>query len=232
MQTTFTVTPGVPLSTDFDVDARLAALAAHHTVKGMFTAAVVRQLRPDEFQKVKTELVAPPRAAHRAFADYPVVDHQRLTVTLVRRLHPTLPIAEALRRFERSNASRFADTTLGRVMVAMLRDPAAGLLKLPEISRMVSNVGDIHASRAEDHAVRLVYAGYSGFVDCAIIGSLEGVVMFFGKRPTIEARIRSSTDAEYVVRWADDQPASSRQTSLAIDAIGARSAPTHSRFTS
>ncbi len=211
--TSFIATPGVPLSLaslsdshdelcEFDVETRLGALAPHHTVKGMFTAEVVRQLRSDELDRVKKELVAPPRTAHRAFTDYPVVDHQRLTITLVRRLHPNLSIAEALRRFERSNASRFADTTLGRVMVAMLRDPAAGLLKLPEIGRMVSNVGHIRASRAGDHAVRLVYTSYSGFLDSAIIGSLEGVVMFFGKQPTIEADIRSFSDAEYLVRWA------------------------------
>jgi len=189
------------LSFDFDASERLSTLSPDHTVKGMFTAQVVRQLRREELDAVRKDLVSPPRGMPLPFSDYPVVDHQRLTITLVRRLFPGLPLAEALRRFERSSASRFADTTLGKVMVSMLRDPSAGLMKLPEISRMVSNVGEIVASRTSESFVRLEYSNYSGFVDCAIVGSLEGVVQFFGKQPKIEVEIRSARDASYVVRW-------------------------------
>ncbi len=191
---------GKPLDFPFDVESRLAALSPKHSVKGMFTATVVKRLGEAEHQRLKPLLLAPPRGNYVAFSSYPVVDHQRLTIALARRLFPAVPITEALRRFERSAAERFAETTLGKVVVAALDSPGTGLMRVPEISHLVSHVGTISAERVQD-GVKLSYREYSGFLDCAMVGSLEGAVMFFGYKPEIEVSLQSERDGDFVVRW-------------------------------
>lgn len=201
---TFSVRHDQPIEVDFDVDRRLAALRRDHTVKGMFTVPVVdklvKQIGQSGFERVKRSLLAPPKGSHVAFTSYPIADHQRLTIELVKKLHADLPLSEGMRRFERSSAERFAGSTLGRVIVAVVADPRAALLKLPEISDMVSNVGRMTAVDEGD-GVRLGYRDYSGFLDCAVIGSLEGVVSFFRKSPRIDVRILGDRDADFLVRW-------------------------------
>lgn len=200
----FSVRPDQSIDVEFDVERRLAALRRDHSVKGMFTVPVVdklvKQIGPAGLDRVKRSLHAPPKAAHVAFTSYPIADHQRLTIELVKKLHPDLPLSEGLRRFERSSAERFADSTLGKVLVAVLSDPRAALMKLPEINDMVSNTGRITATEEGD-GVRLCYRDYSGFLDCAVVGSLEGVVLFFRKSPRIDVRVLGDRDADYLVRW-------------------------------
>ena len=196
----FSTTLENALDLPFDVEERLAALSPKATVKGMFTSQIAKRLGP-RFDELKPRLIAPPRMGYLPFVDYPVVDHHRLTIGLVERLHPDLSLAEGLRRFERSVPARFAESTLGKVMVATLRTPKAALLELPRISSMVSAAGRIVASEVGSDGVRLRYRDYSGLLDCSVLGSIEGVVLFFGRKPRIDAEIEGPRDAILTVRW-------------------------------
>lgn len=190
-----------PLDAPFDIDARLAGLSSRHTVKGMFTAQVRKRLGEAEYARLRPQLLDPPRASYIPFSNYLVIDHQRLTIALAQRLYPGASLTEALRRFERSSAERFAETTLGKVIVAALDSPRTGLLRIPEISRLVSDVGEIDATPVDDGWVRFRYRGYSGFLDCAMVGSLEGAVMFLGHTPEVEVSLHSEHDGDFLVRW-------------------------------
>ncbi len=196
-----TYLPDTPLTVGFDVRERLARLHRQHTVKGFFTLPVAKRLGPAELDRLRPLLLEPPKRSHLPFTDYPVADHQLLTIELVKREYPRLPLSEGIRRFERSTASRFADSMLGKVVVSVLDGPRSALLKLPDVSARVANLGGITVSEKAG-GVLVQYRGYSGFLDCAMIGALEGVVMLFRKSPRVEATIHSEHDGDYLVRWS------------------------------
>jgi uncharacterized protein (TIGR02265 family) len=200
MKQSFRTSADQPLEIPFDVEERIAAIPRSATIKGMFMTPVIDGLGA-ELEAHLPRLQDPPKAGkYLAFHNYPQADCARLAFALARKTWPKLPHAEACRRLGRRDIQNFRASTLGRVTLSLLGDPESTLMKLPDVYGMILNGG---GCRAERHGagVRLVYAGISGTLDNLQIGTVEGIVMNYGKDPVIDVHMEAHDRAVFEVRW-------------------------------
>lgn len=198
---TFTTDLSSALDGTFDPEARFASFPPHYTIKGVFFTGLVAMLG-DRFDTVAQGLSAPPRLGrYLPFRDYPQVDYSRVTHAAVKHCFPDLPLREAARRVARNDFAAFASSTVGTVMLSVMRDPSEALLRFPEIHRLVLRGGRVDAEPLSPHGIRLEYRDFLGWVDCYVIGTLEGAVGLFGATPTLDVTLFSDRHARYDVRW-------------------------------
>ncbi len=198
----YSTDPEVALLGSFDVESRLERVPRTYTLKGMFFSPLLSSLGSQDWDRVRAELVAPPRAGrYLAFADYPQVDYCRLALAAAERLHPDVALPEAARRLARRDFTVFAESRLGKVLIGLAGDLPTVLCALPTLYDKVTRGGRVSAERLDGGGVRLEYRDYHGWVDCYTLGTLEGVVMHFGRRPRVQVGLASEVDATYEVRW-------------------------------
>lgn len=198
---TFRVTPDVSLEHELDVEERIARTPAQFTIKGMF---LLRHMRPlgASYAELRPLLREPPEGdRYQPFADYPHVDHARLTVAVAARLFPTVSLAEAVRRIERHMAEVFVSSNLGRAVSALAASPAAALKLYPVAWRHSQSGGVVTAHEVGRGRVRVEVRRAAPWLDCGVLGSIEGTVVLFGKRPIVEVELLSDFDANYDVTW-------------------------------
>jgi uncharacterized protein (TIGR02265 family) len=190
-----------PIETTFDLEERLARIPREHTVKGIFFLPQLRTLGRD-YRLVAPKLLAPPRLVYYVpFADYPERDCARLAFASARKLHPELPLAEACRRVGRHDAEAFANTTIGRVMLTQVRDPASNLLLLPDVYGLILSHVRCRASMLEERRVRIDFERLYGTLDNLQIGTIEGIVLQYREVPTIDVELYDEHRATFVVTW-------------------------------
>ncbi len=196
-----TLTLDTPLTASLDIEPWLAAVPEGATIKGIFPSRTAQQLGEKEFERLASRMLRAPRLGkYMPFNDYPLRDALRLGVAAAARAHPRLPLREAFRRHERGNITTFAASVAGGVMLSLVGNVEAALLKVPAALELMSHFGSAQA-RAVGGGVQLEFRGKPSWVDTSGIGSLEGVVQHFGATPTIELTMLSIHDADCLVTW-------------------------------
>lgn len=198
MSRRFRVTPDVSLEQELDADDRVARTPRDHTIKGMFLTRHARWLE-EELPALRPQLLVQ-TASYNPFGDYPQADHARLAIAAARKLFPALPLAEGLRRVERHAADVFVGSSVGRVLSSLASDPSTGLRMFPMAWRHMQTGGELTVVPGS-RGVRIEVRDLAPWLDCSMIGSLEGAVVFFGRRPVIEVELTSDFDASYEVTW-------------------------------
>lgn len=171
------------LDGDIDVEEVARETPRSFTVKGMFFSRFVERLG-DGFAIVLPTLEAPPKMGrYMPFHDYPQSDYLRVMVALARKVHPRYGPREGVRRLAREDFKVFTQSTLGKVMVAMVGDARSALLKLPFVYSKVTN-GDweVTASELDGRRVRLEFRGLYGAWEYQL-GQCEGIVLHYGHSP-------------------------------------------------
>jgi uncharacterized protein (TIGR02265 family) len=169
-----------------DVDAEYIARAIPKTniVKGMFFTRHVSQLGAD-FANVIPSLEAPPRfGKYVPFSDYLQSDYMRVITAVARKSYARLGLREGLRRLGRDDFNVFGESTFGRVILAVVGDAKAAILKTPGIYMKMAP-GDWTATGEEidEHTVRIEFFPTYGSWEYQL-GQLEGVVLKYGVEPT------------------------------------------------
>ena len=184
----------------FDAEQRALKIPRDATIKGIFLLPLVEGLGED-LAKVWPTLKSPPKGGkYLSFHDYSQADCARLAFALARKTWPNLPHIEACRRMGRKDIQNFRNSTLGRVTLSLLGDPESTLMKLPDVYRMILNGGGVRAER-RNGGVRLYYEGIGGTLDNLQIGTVEGIVMNYGKDPMIEVEMEADDRAIFDVTW-------------------------------
>jgi uncharacterized protein (TIGR02265 family) len=199
----FTIGPDDPLPALPDLEARVAETPQSATVKGEFLRRLAETIG-DGWERLP--LLAPPRfGRYIPFRDYPTRDYRRLLIAAARRRYPQLHLAEGVRRLQRDNLATFAGSMLGSVTMSMLGSAEAAFLRMPGAYGLILRPVSVRASTTFDargeRVVRLDYESYLGWLDCAEIGSVEGVVLYYGHTPRIEADLPGHHTGTYLVRW-------------------------------
>jgi uncharacterized protein (TIGR02265 family) len=179
-----TVSSKQPLSGDLDAEAIARAIPKSNVVKGMFFARHVTQLG-DEFPGVMTRLEGPPRLGRYVpFSDYLQSDYMRVITAVAAKVYPRTGLREAMRRLGRDDFSVFGESTFGRVILAVVGDAKAALLKTPGIYMKMAP-GDWTATGEEidENTVRIEFFPTYGSWEYQL-GQLEGVVLKYGVEPT------------------------------------------------
>lgn len=181
---TVTLTTTQALSGDLDAEAIAREIPKANVVKGMFFNRHVAQLGPD-FAKVVAALEAPPRIGRYVpFSDYPQSDYMRVTAAVALKVYPRLGLREAMRRLGRDDFSVFGESTVGKVILAVVGDATTALLKTPAIyMKMAPGDWTVTGEELEGGGVCIEFFPSYGAWEYQL-GQLEGVVLKYGVSPT------------------------------------------------
>jgi len=197
----FTVNPSTPVPEISDMEARIDLMPASYTMKGMLFSKVVNRLG-EEAKRLLPTLSAPPRTGrYLPFSDYPQSDYSRLLLATAKKVYPNATLAEAHRRLARSDVEAFEQTTIGKVTLSAIRDPSSALLRMPDIYRIVMRGGEVKAEQLRANAVRLVYRDFYAGLEAYTVGTLEGLVMHYGRAPSITVDVPSVAEGILEVEW-------------------------------
>lgn len=197
----FRVTPEAVLDDTMSFDERLARTPAEYTIKGLFFRSAVEALGPEVVLCEPQLSAPPPLGGYSAIADYSQRDHAVLAAAAARKLYPQLSLREGLRRMERGAAHEFAESSVGRVIVRFASSPTSAFQLLPRIFTHVQK-GGVMQVRLRQNGVCVECREFAPWLDCSVIGALEGVVVLFGKRPTVDVKLISAFDADYDIDWS------------------------------
>jgi uncharacterized protein (TIGR02265 family) len=176
--------PSVALSGDVDVAAIRARIPEHHRMRGLFFKRCVDAARPrwDEVEAKLTE--PPPRGIYQAFVEYPSRDYFVIYDAAARSTYPSHGGAEAHRRFARQEVQSFASSLLGRVTWSLLGDPAAALMRYPDVFGVFSRGPTATAEKLDPRWVRVELRNAYFPVEY-LLGVVEGIVMAFERSPRV-----------------------------------------------
>lgn len=183
-------------------EARVAGTDANQIVKGMFFEDIVKILGEGRTAH-DGELLAPPKSGrYLPFTQYPLRDHAVLAYHAARKLHPELSMREGVRRLHRGNIQAFARTTVGKVITALAGDIKSGFAHLEDAYRLSRVSGVVTVKSIEERAIEVRFEKANPWLDCADLGSLEGMGSFFGKSLRTEVAL-DGDDGSFVCRWRE-----------------------------
>lgn len=187
-----------PLRGEVDRVALVGEIPPSFTVKGLFCADLAAALGSD-FQGLVPKLTQPPRGGkYLAFTDYPMRDHLVLAHALGDKRFPTAGTPQAQRLLARQDVKTLGRSTLGRIMLALAREPKGALLRIPEVFRRMTFGPKVEASSEAGH-VRLDFTDNFGGWEYNL-GQVEGIVMHYGGRPRIDVELYDRGRQVFVVR--------------------------------
>lgn len=196
----FTVDVDTALTGDVDVATIIAAIPDGMTLKGMFFSRYVNAIGED-WEEIEDELTAPPKhGRYTAFDDYPMADYLRLLDRAARNRFPRQSTREAYRLLGRGDVEVFADSTLGKVTLSLLKGPGAALARFPDIIRVLTRgMSTAEAIQTGESQVTIRFARFVSAAE-ATLGSLEGLVLAFDAK-TVTAVTLEDERADFVVTW-------------------------------
>lgn len=196
----FSVDVDTALTGDVDVAAIIAAIPHGMTLKGMFFSRYVNAIGED-WEEIEDELSAPPKhGRYTSFDDYPVSDYLRLLDRAARNRFPRQSTREAYRLLGRGDVEVFADSTLGKVTLSLLKGPGAALARYPDIMRVLTRgMSTSEAVQTGESQITIRFARFVSAVE-ATLGSLEGLVLAFDAKTVTEVTTEGER-AEFVVSW-------------------------------
>lgn len=197
---TFTVSHDARLEGDVDLDAVLETIAPGVTIRGLFFSRYVKAIGA-RWSSVSSRLKAPPqRGDYHALAHYPLGDYQILLDVAARdRAGSPSSTREAYRLLGRGEVEVFAETSLGKIALVMMREPGAALVRYPEVVGLVcEGLGGV--ARRKPDCVTMTFAHFMGAIE-STVGTLEALVLMFDRMPAIEVTIEGAS-VTFVVRWS------------------------------
>ncbi len=176
---------GTPLSGSFDAEACAREIPSSFVLKGMFFSRFVRDLGSD-WSDLAPSLDAPPKnGRYVAFSDYPQRDFVRIYCRVARKSFARYDLSEAVRRLAREDFHVFAESTFGKVVLALVRDARSALHRVPFVySKVAPGEFRMHAEDIDDRTVRIVVDPHHGNWEYQL-GQFEGIVLAFDATPRI-----------------------------------------------
>jgi uncharacterized protein (TIGR02265 family) len=183
------IRPAHQLTGDFDPEERAREIPPSFVLKGMFFARLVERAGPS-WEAIQPTLESPPRGGrYVAFSNYPQSDYERLTAFVARKLHRQVGLREAIRRLGRDDFDVFAISTLGRVVLAVVGDARAALLKIPYVySKVAPGDWSVRAEELDAGTIRVEFLPNYGSWEYQV-GQLEGIVTAFDRAPALRVAL-------------------------------------------
>lgn len=180
-----------------DMDAVVAAVPDHMTVKGMSITAI-----GDALVALGKPVGNLPRCV--AFKDYPQKEMVRCLVVAAREGFPGVPPRMALRRIGGAHLSSLKETMIMRVMLAGLGSSLGiqGAAKiLPRIYRVASSHEEVAVPINEARRLRLQYKNAFTFPHSFQVGVIEGGLGVFNVRPRILVQEMGMSECVVEFSW-------------------------------
>ncbi len=156
-----------------------ARIPESYQAKGMFLDGLACRLGRAELERLIPELVDPPRGGrYTTFRDYPQRDYFTLAWAIHRAEHPALASREGLRRVARQDFLTFGHSMIGRVVLAIARDPVSALLQMPAACERTVVGQEMKATQIGRSSVRLEVSTQDDGWE-RTLGQAEGVALHY-----------------------------------------------------
>lgn len=176
------ITPATTLSGAFSLEAGLATVPPGATVRGMFFRHFSDLLGPD-YEQVGRALEAPVKhGKYVAFREYPQRDYARVVVAAAQKRFPALSLREAMRQIAREDLKIFAESMIGRVVLAVAGDARSTLLRVPDAYKTMAPSAPATAVDLDPRTIRVLFDPHTGWIEYTL-GQLEGIVLAFKGSP-------------------------------------------------
>ena len=172
----------VPLEGQLDVEAHVQEFDGRFRNSGFLYGHAMKVLGLGAYENMQRSLREPqPDGRYHAFSTYPYADWIRVASAAAAAMFPDVSGREAFRRYARDDASRFGATTLGKITLSLVPDPAAAMLQIPSMTRRLSSGWEVQAERTTD-GVCFEFAWLPSET-AALVGQFEGSAQMFDVEP-------------------------------------------------
>jgi uncharacterized protein (TIGR02265 family) len=178
-----------------DFEARLAAVPAEATVRGMFLQLLQESLPGDAASAARAR-------RYLSFKNYPMRDYVELLALGCTKLARGLGQGECVRRLGRTVYPRYADTITGTAIFAVAGRDFRRVLELcPAAYRVSTPTAEVSILNVEDGRARVALRGMWNLPDLHQIGIFEGAMDVCGVIGKITVERYSLCDVDFEVRW-------------------------------
>jgi uncharacterized protein (TIGR02265 family) len=182
-------------SAPLDVDAVLRGLPPTATISGMFIAPLVA-----EAKRVGATLPSA-RERYVQFRFYPLSEHVNVLVETCQRVHPGIPLRQALRKLGRGAPAALVASTLGKVVLAAAAGPhdvIEAIAKAYPLNARPSQVTVLERA-AQRAIIRLEDVYY--FPDSHHVGVFEGALKYAGVRGKVLISPHGKASVDLLLEW-------------------------------
>jgi uncharacterized protein (TIGR02265 family) len=177
-----------------DLEAHLALVPAHATVKGTIAQATVDAL-------VSAGKPAPAEK-FTPFRDYPMRSLIELNYRSAQTIYPDVPVREGLRRLGKVVFPAFTQTLLGKVMYGVFGNNVASIFKIANKSYdMTQNVGRCRTEVVGGNAVRISFVDTYTFLSSYHFGIIEGTLEACRVTGAVWLHERTASEGDFHIAW-------------------------------
>jgi len=195
----FVTSSSIALQGHVDLEATIANIPPDFATKGMFFTRYVAALGA-EWEELLPALAQPAKhGRYHAFESYPMRDYLRVFDRVARARFPG-STREAFRLLARGEVEVFAESTLGKVTFSLLSNPAAALLRYPDVFKVVVRGPEISAQRIGERRVVVTHPRYHGAIEQGV-GLVEGLVQSFDEEPSVDVTVEQDRRVTLDVSW-------------------------------
>ena len=187
-------------SAPVDFEARLAAIPAHATVRGMFLQMLQANLPADRAAEGRER-------RYVAFNTYPMRDYVALLALSCERSRSNVSSAECVRRLGRTIYPSYAQTVTGMAIFAVAGGNFRRVLELcPAAYRIATPTASVNVLECVPGRARVAMRGMYALADLHQVGIFEGAMEACRAEGTILVEQHADLgDADYELRWRDDR---------------------------
>ena len=180
-----------------DFEARLAAVPAHATVRGMFFQFLAQGLSPGAAAETKGR-------RYVAFKNYPVREYIGLLASSCAEYAGRIPAAQHVRLLGRQVYPNYAETLTGTAIFAMAGRNFRRVVELcPAAYRVSMSPCTVEIqSFADGHAVVQLRELWN-MPDLHQVGIWEGAMDVCGARGEIRVQVHSLCDVDFELNWRE-----------------------------
>ncbi|HVW29137.1 MAG TPA: DUF2378 family protein [Polyangiaceae bacterium] len=194
-----------PWTAPLEIRTALQTVPAAATISGMFIAPLVL-----EAKRLGVQLPSA-RERYVPYRFYPLIEHVQVLVETCERIHPMLPIRQALRKLGRGAPRALVSSTLGKVVLAGaegVHDVVNAMAKAYPLNARPSRVDVLERSPGRA-IVRLEEVHY--FIDSHHVGAFEGALRYAGVDGRVLIAARGPASADLLLEWDAREQTPSRR---------------------
>lgn len=180
---------------DVDVATCLAAVPATATIKGVFPAVILEQLKKNNCSRIGLE-------EYHAFGDYPVREYMEFLVDAAQKLYPGAPLAQGLRSLGHLAYSSFLNSLVGRVLLGVLGKKVDAILRVsPRAWSAAISVGNLVIEDVREQEAYLQAKDLYYFLETYCVGIAEGMLLTCQRKGVVAYQKNSPYNARVFIAW-------------------------------
>jgi uncharacterized protein (TIGR02265 family) len=179
-----------------DLENYLSQASKTAMVRGLFHQMLVNEVKAKTGKSLG-------RGNYIGLKYYPISELARLDVEVALLLYPNMAQREAIRLLGFNSYKAFIESsTFAKVTFSLINNPSTLMSSLGKLSSFILNEGSIATLLINDNQAILQFRGW-WVLECATIGSIEGLFTHLNKKCEILTRTHAPGDFDMQLSWTD-----------------------------